>query len=192
MSGWPSARTTWSSTCTATWSASRNAGRLDRDALEAACHRRYDGRVLREPPLPGVDALCRSAREAGLRLAIASNADPADITTFLRQAGLTALFAATATRIHKVRPKPAPDLYLDALASIGCLPSEAVAFEDSARGVQAAKTAGLRCVAVPTALTTGHDLSGADWIVPSLTYVSASRAGIELRLTSPRSSHVTA
>jgi HAD superfamily hydrolase (TIGR01509 family) len=165
---------------------------LDRDTLEATCHRRYDDRVTREAPLPGVVELCRSAHEAGMKLAIASNADPRDVNAFLRQSGLAALFGATVTRTPGARPKPAPDLYLGALAALGCPPAEALAFEDSARGVRAARDAGLRCVAVPTALTATHDLSAADWIVPDLTHVSPSRAGVHLRLASPRSSRVPA
>ena len=163
---------------------------LDRDTLEAACHRRYDERVTREDPLPGVVSLCRSAHEAGSKLAVASNADPRDITAFLSQTGLAPLFSTTATRTHKVHPKPAPDLYLAALAGLGCPPSEALAFEDSARGVQAAKNAGLRCVTVPTAVTAAHDLSTADWIVPALTHVSLTRDGVRLLLRSPWSSRV--
>jgi beta-phosphoglucomutase-like phosphatase (HAD superfamily) len=37
----------------------------------------------------------------------------------------------------------------------------AVAVEDSANGVRAAVDAGLRCIAVPNAVTHRHDVSGA-------------------------------
>jgi len=46
--------------------------------------------------------------------------------------------------------------------------SEALAFEDSPNGVAAAKAAGLRCVAVPNAITAGLDLSAADLVLASL------------------------
>jgi beta-phosphoglucomutase-like phosphatase (HAD superfamily) len=46
------------------------------------------------------------------------------------------------------RAKPSPAPYLDALAALGLGPQEVVAFEDSATGVQSAKRAGIRCIAV--------------------------------------------
>ena len=50
----------------------------------------------------------------------------------------------------------------------GSPPSEAVAFEDSANGVRAAKAAGLFCVAVPNGVTATMALDEADVLVPSL------------------------
>jgi beta-phosphoglucomutase-like phosphatase (HAD superfamily) len=66
------------------------------------------------------------------------------------------------------RAKPAPWLYLEALAALGLNASQAVALEDSPNGVHAARRAGLFCVAVPNAVTEGMDLAHADLIVPSL------------------------
>lgn len=66
------------------------------------------------------------------------------------------------------RAKPAPDLYLEALDGLGLEPWEAIAFEDSLHGVQAAKAAGLICVAVPNPVTASLALDEADLIVQSL------------------------
>jgi beta-phosphoglucomutase-like phosphatase (HAD superfamily) len=66
------------------------------------------------------------------------------------------------------QPKPAPDLYLAATRCLGVAPAEAIAIEDSQSGVEAARAAGLHCVAVPSALTAGHDLSAADLVLDSL------------------------
>ena len=54
------------------------------------------------------------------------------------------------------------------MAALGVAPKDAVAFEDSANGIAAAKDAGLLCVAVPNALTAGMDLSRADLRLSSL------------------------
>jgi putative hydrolase of the HAD superfamily len=75
---------------------------------------------------------------------------------------------AVRTRDDVARTKPAPDLYLAAVEALGVAPQDAVAFEDSMNGIAAAKAAGLRCVAVPNALTTGMDLSRADLRLASL------------------------
>jgi beta-phosphoglucomutase-like phosphatase (HAD superfamily) len=66
------------------------------------------------------------------------------------------------------RSKPAPDLYLAALECVGCSPDEAIAFEDSAIGVQAAKAAGIHCIAVPNRVTMHANLERADRVVESL------------------------
>lgn len=67
-----------------------------------------------------------------------------------------------------VRAKPAPTMYLEALAGLDLRPDEAVAFEDSPNGIRAAKDSGLFCVAVPNPVTEGLDLSLADLRLGSL------------------------
>lgn len=57
--------------------------------------------------------------------------------------------------------KPSPAVYQETLARLKLSPAEAIAVEDSANGVQAAQSAGLRCVAVVNGYTRGQDLSGA-------------------------------
>jgi len=64
--------------------------------------------------------------------------------------------------------KPDPHLYLRALRELEVEPRRALALEDSPNGVRAAKGAGLRCVAVPNAVTAALDLSEADLILPSV------------------------
>jgi beta-phosphoglucomutase-like phosphatase (HAD superfamily) len=64
--------------------------------------------------------------------------------------------------------KPAPDTYLAACRALGVKPRAALAIEDSPHGVSAAKAAGLRCIAVPHAITAQLDLSHADLCLPSL------------------------
>ena len=60
--------------------------------------------------------------------------------------------------------KPAPDVFLVAAASLGLAPENCVVFEDSAAGVDAAKAAGCRCVAITTTKKR-EELSKADWII---------------------------
>lgn len=64
--------------------------------------------------------------------------------------------------------KPAPDLYLAAVAALGGTPGDALALEDSAHGITAAKGAGLTCVAIPTEITRGLGLDHADLLLNSL------------------------
>ncbi|MFW6153694.1 MAG: HAD family hydrolase [Planctomycetota bacterium] len=48
------------------------------------------------------------------------------------------------------RPKPAPDIFLEAARRLGAAPGNCVVYEDSAPGFEAAAAAGMRCVDVHT------------------------------------------
>src|SRR5205085_3428151 len=89
----------------------------------------------------------------------------------LSHAGLRNSFKAIASASDGVRGKPAPDLYLLAIAKLRefCAVDAAssVAIEDSHWGLEAARAAGLRCVAVTHTYEAG-ELSCADLVVDSL------------------------
>ena len=65
------------------------------------------------------------------------------------------------------RRKPDPEIFLLAARRMGIPPARCVVFEDAPSGVQAAKAAGAKCIAV-TNSATADDLSAADMIVDSL------------------------
>ena len=122
-------------------------------------------------PLPGVGALLDQAATLGWQLAVVSSSSHAWVDRHLRRLGFFERFAAILCRGDAPQVKPAPDLYLEALRRLGVGAAEAVAFEDSYNGSLAAKRAGLRCVAVPHALTRGQDLSHCDLVVDSLSEI---------------------
>jgi HAD superfamily hydrolase (TIGR01509 family) len=120
--------------------------------------------------LPGVAAWIDTAQGTGLRLAIASTSSVRWVTDHLDRLGLLDAFPVlSCCGLGSVLPpKPAPDCYLAACDALGVEPRSALAVEDSANGVTAAKGAGLWCVAVPNALTRRNDLSAADMQLTSL------------------------
>jgi HAD superfamily hydrolase (TIGR01509 family) len=118
--------------------------------------------------LAGVEAWLDEADAHGLPLAIASSSPPSWVNDHLERLGLRHRFRAVSCCEGDMPPKPAPDCYLAACDALGVAASRALAVEDSANGVAAAKTAGLWCVAVPNALTRRLDLSAADVEVASL------------------------
>jgi len=120
---------------------------------------------------PGVGRLVTEAHAAGLRLAIASTTSPENVTELLESGfGSEALrrFGAIATGDAVKNKKPAPDVYQLALSSLGISPDEAIAFEDSAIGVKAARAAGLFTVAVPSTWTRSQDFAAANLTLESL------------------------
>jgi HAD superfamily hydrolase (TIGR01509 family) len=116
---------------------------------------------------PGaVELIARLRAESDARLALASNSPRRLVDAALATAGLSDVFATIVTAEDVARPKPAPDIYVEACRRLGVDPSEAVALEDSPSGVRAAKAAGLDCIAVPLLAET--DVSAADQVVDSL------------------------
>ena len=118
--------------------------------------------------LPGVLDYLVAARQLGLKAAVASSSTRKWVMDHLNRFGIGGHFDAIVCREDVKRTKPDPDLYLTALERLEVSPSEAIAFEDSSNGVQAAKAAGLFCVAVPNPLTSDLDLSEADLRLLSL------------------------
>ena len=64
--------------------------------------------------------------------------------------------------------KPAPDLFLSAASCLGVPPAQCLVFEDSPNGIRAARAAGMRCVAVPGAITGQLALPPADLVIAKL------------------------
>lgn len=145
---------------------------VDREAVRLRRRTRYEELMARQTLRPGVQDLLRQARQRELCCAIASNAKRERILTCLARFGVAEVFGAICSGEQVARTKPAPDLYLLVLQTLGVGAGEAVALEDSPNGVLAAKQAGLRCVAVPNPLTAQLDLSLADLQVASLADVS--------------------
>ena len=98
---------------------------------------------------PGAQDLVRACRQASLRVAVASSADRIKIIANLEKIGLPVEeWDAIVTGADVEAKKPAPDIFLKAAAGLGLRPAECVVVEDAVNGVQAAKAAGMRCVAV--------------------------------------------
>ncbi len=64
--------------------------------------------------------------------------------------------------------KSDPETYERALAALGALAADCVAFEDSANGLFAAKAARLYTVVMPARWTMPQEFAGADLLLPSL------------------------
>jgi HAD superfamily hydrolase (TIGR01509 family) len=100
------------------------------------------------PLIPGsVDAVRRLA--ARFPVALASSSARILIDQVLETAGLTGVFRTTLSTEEVPRGKPAPDVYLEAVARLGLTPRVCAAVEDSSNGLRAAAAAGLAVVAVP-------------------------------------------
>lgn len=137
--------------------------------------RHLDGQI---KPMPGLYALLDEVERRGLRAAIASSGVRPYVSAVLQTVGLAGRFRAIVTGDDVVNGKPAPDVFLAAAHAVQTEPQSCLVLEDAPSGAQAAKAAGMRCVAVPNLHTRGLDLSAADIVLPSLLAVRDSLASL--------------
>lgn len=103
---------------------------------------------------PGALELITQCKNRGLKVAVASSADRIKVDANLAAAGLPlSLFDAIVSADAFQNLKPAPDIFLAASKILSVPVSECIVIEDALAGVQAAKAAQMRCIAVTTTLT---------------------------------------
>ncbi len=124
------------------------------------------------PLRPGVRRLLEEARDAGVRLAIATTTTPENVTALIDNtlpAGAMSWFEVIGAGDIVPSKKPAPDIYTWVLQALGLDASRVVAFEDSAHGLHSARDAGIdRVVVTVNGYTAGQDFAGATVVLESL------------------------
>jgi len=118
---------------------------------------------------PGAGELLDTLARRGYRLALVSSSSASSVTLILQKLGISALFDIIITADDVSKKKPAPDAYLAALERLSISPAQAIVFEDSQVGVQAAVAAGVSVIAVRHSLNYKQDFSPAYTILDSLT-----------------------
>jgi HAD superfamily hydrolase (TIGR01509 family) len=122
---------------------------------------------------PGARELLADLARSGIACALATSASRVTMDLVLEAHELAPCFRATVTLEDVANQKPAPDAFLKAAALLNISPDRCLVIEDASKGVVAAKTAGMACVAVPTTLSRPDDLSAADLVVESLERLTA-------------------
>ena len=102
------------------------------------------------------------------RMAIVTNARRADFDLIHERRDLLRHFEFVISGDDFARSKPEADPYLAGLARFGAQPAQALALEDSARGLRSACAAGVPCIAIRTAFTAADDFTGAFRVVASI------------------------
>lgn len=119
-------------------------------------------------PMPGLVDLLVDLRQHDVVMAIATSAKRDRAQLIGEKLGVLGYFALTISGDDVDKVKPAPDAYLAAAEGLGVLPSECVVFEDADVGVESAKAAGMKVIAIPNLYTRKMDFGRADLIVNSL------------------------
>ena len=122
------------------------------------------------PPRPGIRRLIGAALDGSWRVGVASTSTNASVHAVLaaavgpKVAERVPVFAGDVV----ARKKPAPDIYLHALAEMGAARGDSVVVEDSAVGLAAARAAGLATLVTTSAYTAQDDFTGAAAVLSDL------------------------
>jgi beta-phosphoglucomutase len=99
-------------------------------------------------PLAGSITLLERLAERGISVAVATSAPERNVAHTLSAIGLADRISVIARSDSVPRGKPFPDVFLQAAHELGVAPEACLAFEDAPVGVAAARSAGMRCVAI--------------------------------------------
>jgi HAD superfamily hydrolase (TIGR01509 family) len=114
------------------------------------------------PLRPGAARLVAEAKAAGIKRAIATTAGESGVRAVLSNVPETfSAFDVIAAGDVVPRKKPDPDIYVHVLAALGISASEALAFEDTALGLSAARAAGLTTIVTPSTYSERENFLGA-------------------------------
>jgi HAD superfamily hydrolase (TIGR01509 family) len=158
------------------WDLAREAG-IAEQAVRAARERRdalYQEHLRTQAiEIEGVEPVLAEL-DTRYRMAIITTARRADFDIIHRDRSVVRHFELVLTLGDYPRVKPHPDPYLAGLARFGAGPNEAVVLEDSARGLAAARAAGIPCIIIRNEFTASQDFTGAWRLVESIREVPAA------------------
>jgi beta-phosphoglucomutase family hydrolase len=116
---------------------------------------------------PGAVRLLNAIKKGNFKLGLVSSAPKKNIDLVLSELNLKAIFDCIVFGQEVSESKPSPQIYLLAAKKLEVAPNDCVVIEDSPLGVKAAKTAGMKCLAI-TNTHPRQKLEEADRVVDSL------------------------
>ncbi len=123
------------------------------------------------PMRPGVRRVLCAAREAGLRLGIATTTTRANVTALLQHslaADAESWFDVIAAGGVVAAKKPAPDIYHYVMREMGVTADQCLAFEDTENGLRSALAADVQTLVTVSRYSAGQDFRGAALVLDQL------------------------
>lgn len=102
------------------------------------------------PFIDGFEQFHLKIQQANIPTSIATNADTQNLLFLSQKLNFSRFFGNNMFCVNDVenRAKPDPALFLHAARQLNTLPEDCIVFEDSLVGFQAARAAGMRCIAI--------------------------------------------
>lgn len=125
-------------------------------------------------PKEGVVDMLEELKSNGIPRAVATSM-PRDLTEQrLKTAGILDYFDAIVTEEDVEHHKPDPEVFERAAHILGAAALSCIVFEDAPAGVEAAKSAGMWCVAIRTSFVPRHKLNNADAVIDSFAEITTT------------------
>ena len=138
---------------------------------------KYVDQMTSKDVLPGIKSFLMEIQNFGLKIALASASKNA--ITILKQIQLSPLFDAMVDGNHVIKGKPDPEVFLRACRLIDVKPHDCLVFEDSRKGIIAAKSAGMKTVGIGDPVI----LNNSDVVIPG--FENLTWPGLIKRLNRP-------
>jgi beta-phosphoglucomutase len=100
----------------------------------------------------GAEAFCAQARVAGFKMAVCTASTPLNMQLAFERHRIDRWVEAVTSPADGLRGKPHPDIFLEAARRLNVDPADCVVFEDAPLGVEGARRAGMKAVALTTTL----------------------------------------
>jgi len=110
-------------------------------------------------------------KEDGFKMAVASSGTPENVEMLIKECNLTPFFSALTNGSEVLHSKPDPEIFLLASKKLGISPEKCIVVEDAPAGVQGAKGAGMKCIAI-TSTHKRDSLKNADIIVDKFKHLN--------------------
>jgi HAD superfamily hydrolase (TIGR01509 family) len=99
-------------------------------------------------PFPGATRLLNAIKKGNFKLGLVSSTPKENIDLVLSELNLEGIFDCIVFGQEVSESKPGSQIYLLAARKLGVTPNDCLVIEDSPLGVKAAKTAGMKCLAI--------------------------------------------
>lgn len=119
-------------------------------------------------PIKGIPELLANLKKDGIAIGLASSSSREFIEMVLEKLQIRGYFQAVVSGRELTRSKPDPEIFLRTAELLNVKPVDCLVLEDSRHGVEAAKRAGMKCIAFQNPNSGPQDLSRADKIVHTL------------------------
>lgn len=121
---------------------------------------------------PGVMYFLNNLKDAGVKIALATNSEWWVVDKIFHNLGLTDYFDATVTEEETPNLKPSPDCFLLAADKLGFAEADCLVVGDTAADVEAAKSAGMKIIGVAFTDNEKKDLRKADFVAEGFSAIT--------------------
>jgi beta-phosphoglucomutase len=115
-------------------------------------------------PVPGLIELLEILKSKNIPMGIATSGIQPNIDFMFEHLPIKKYFTVVVNSSHITKGKPDPEIYFKTASLLGVPPKNCLVFEDAVVGIQSAKAAGMKVIAVATTHPK-EELGGADMIV---------------------------